>query len=288
MAIARLHGGPLDGQLLPLEDPQLDRLIVPYSETQVVYERKGDLEKTGRATARPRPNSGSSSRKTPSTRTPAPRVSSAESGADGAPSRSVEVELKFDVDEGTPLPDLSPLPGVAGVTAAEERSLDALYLDTTDRTLAQNGYALRRRTGGPDAGWHIKGPRGADGGRVELHWPLGEADAVPAAALAELGPIIGDELLAPLARIRNRRVPYLLLDAAGGVLAELADDHVATTDEREGTLREWREWEIELASAAPADPAWRSEFFDAVARVVHAAGGRAAASDSKLARALGH
>jgi hypothetical protein len=47
MAIARLHGGPLDGQLLPLEDPQLDRLIVPYSETQVVYERKGDLERTG-------------------------------------------------------------------------------------------------------------------------------------------------------------------------------------------------------------------------------------------------
>ena len=38
MAIARLHGGPLDGQLLPLEDPELDKLIVPYSETQVVYE----------------------------------------------------------------------------------------------------------------------------------------------------------------------------------------------------------------------------------------------------------
>jgi len=47
MAIARLHGGPLDGQLLPLEDPQLDRLIVPYSETQVVYERKGSPEHTG-------------------------------------------------------------------------------------------------------------------------------------------------------------------------------------------------------------------------------------------------
>lgn len=47
MAIARLHGGPLDGQVLPLEDPQLERLIVPYSETQVVYERKGAPEKTG-------------------------------------------------------------------------------------------------------------------------------------------------------------------------------------------------------------------------------------------------
>jgi hypothetical protein len=47
MAIARLHGGPLDGQLLPLEDPDLDRLIVPYSETLVVYARRGDLERTG-------------------------------------------------------------------------------------------------------------------------------------------------------------------------------------------------------------------------------------------------
>jgi hypothetical protein len=47
MAIARLHGGPLDGQVLPLENPDLDRLIVPYSETQVVYERKGELDHTG-------------------------------------------------------------------------------------------------------------------------------------------------------------------------------------------------------------------------------------------------
>lgn len=47
MAIARLHGGPLDGQIIPLEDASLDRLIVPYSETQVVYERKGEPEKTG-------------------------------------------------------------------------------------------------------------------------------------------------------------------------------------------------------------------------------------------------
>ncbi len=47
MAIARLHGGPLDGQLLPLEDPNLDRMIVPYSETQVVYERRGAPGRTG-------------------------------------------------------------------------------------------------------------------------------------------------------------------------------------------------------------------------------------------------
>lgn len=47
MAIARLHGGPLDGQVLPLDDASLDRLIMPYSETQIVYERGGALENTG-------------------------------------------------------------------------------------------------------------------------------------------------------------------------------------------------------------------------------------------------
>lgn len=49
MAIARLHEGPLDGQVLPLEDDSQTRLILPYSETQVVYVREGALENTGEA-----------------------------------------------------------------------------------------------------------------------------------------------------------------------------------------------------------------------------------------------
>jgi hypothetical protein len=47
MAIARLSGGPLDGQVVPLEDPQQDSLIVAYSEGQVVYQREGAPEHTG-------------------------------------------------------------------------------------------------------------------------------------------------------------------------------------------------------------------------------------------------
>ena len=47
MAIARLHGGPLDGQLLPLESPELDSLIVPYGEGQIVYRRGEQVERTG-------------------------------------------------------------------------------------------------------------------------------------------------------------------------------------------------------------------------------------------------
>ncbi len=47
MAIARLHGGPLDGQVLPLDDETQSSLILPYSQTQLVYERGGALEDTG-------------------------------------------------------------------------------------------------------------------------------------------------------------------------------------------------------------------------------------------------
>lgn len=46
MALARLHGGPLDGQIIPLEDAD-DKLIVPYGETQVVYDRRGEPKNTG-------------------------------------------------------------------------------------------------------------------------------------------------------------------------------------------------------------------------------------------------
>ncbi|MEJ1155262.1 CYTH domain-containing protein [Microbacterium sp. Mu-86] len=203
-----------------------------------------------------------------------------------APRRSVEVELKFDADTETSLPNWISVPGIASVGAGEVRELDARYLDTTEFALASAGFALRRRTGGGDAGWHIKGPR-VGNGRVELHWPLGSAGEVPAPALEVLADVTQDPLL-PLARIQNSRTAYALRDAAGGVLAEFADDVVSTLDERSGVERSWREWEVELGPAAPDDAEWRAAFFAAVETAVISAGGKAAASESKLARALGY
>lgn len=201
----------------------------------------------------------------------------------GEPARSVEVELKFDVDDNTLPPDWSAVPGVRSVTQPELRELDAAYFDTADAALARAGYALRRRTGGPDAGWHIKGPRIGDA-RVELHWPLGEEGVVPEGARAALADV-SREPVSAFARIRNTRLAYELTDAAGAVVAEFADDRVRARDERTGVERSWREWEVELGPGA--DALDRSVLFAAVTRAVHAAGGRAAASDSKLARALG-
>lgn len=200
------------------------------------------------------------------------------------PSRTVEVERKYDVEDETPLPRWEGVPGVTAVSAGEERRLDALYVDTDDGVLSRAGVALRRRTGGPDEGWHVKGPRRGDG-RLELGWPLGEGDGLPV-AVAEAVAGWTTAPLTPLARIENDRTAYLLT-GPDGVVAEFVDDRVRTTDLRRGVQRSWREWEMELGPAAPADEAGRSAFFAAVERAVRAAGGRDAASGSKLARALG-
>lgn len=200
------------------------------------------------------------------------------------PQRTVEVERKFDADTDTALPQWQDIPGVSAVSAGEIRELDARYFDTADAALARSGVALRRRTGGPDAGWHIKGPRTGDG-RVELGWPLDDDGRMPTAVAETLAQWTTDTLV-PLARIENTRTAYLLSGEAG-IIAEFVDDRVRATDLRTDIVREWREWEMELGPAGPASDADRDVFFAAVEHAVLTAGGRPPSSGSKLARALG-
>lgn len=205
------------------------------------------------------------------------------------PTRSLEIERKYDVEADTALPDWTVLPGVVGVDAPEPRALDARYLDTPDGRLAAALTALRRRTGGPDEGWHIK--QSTPEGKLESHWPLDEADAdadpvVPAAVVAALAPLAAPPFVV-LARIRNARTAYALRDADGGVVAEFVDDRVVATDVRRGVETSWREWELELGPAAPSGAAERAALFARADEAVAAAGGRVAASASKLGRALG-
>lgn len=212
-----------------------------------------------------------------------------------AGARSLEIERKYDVDAETALPDWAALPGVARVGDPEERALDARYLDTADAALARAATALRRRTGGPDEGWHIK--QATPEGKLETHWPLDEV-AGDEMAGDEAEPVVPAEVVAALAgvaeppfgliaRIRNARVAYALQDAAGDLVAEFVDDHVTATDVRRGVESTWREWELELGPAAPTDAAGRAALFAAADALVAAAGGRPAASASKLGRALG-
>src|SRR5689334_11276126 len=98
----------------------------------------------------------------------------------GDKGREAEIELKFDADDGFALPDLRDLPGVADVSPPQVHALEAVYYDTADYRLAANRHTLRRRTGGHDAGWHLKRPR-SDGFRDELQEPLGDEGEVPPA-----------------------------------------------------------------------------------------------------------
>ena len=207
---------------------------------------------------------------------------------DGDPVTSLEIERKYDIDSAASVPDWTALPGVVRVDDPEERDLDARYLDTADGALATSLMALRRRRGGPDAGWHLK--RSTPEGKHETHWPLVDPDAddepVPAAVADALSAVARGPF-APIARIRNARIAYALRDADGGLVAEFVDDRVVATDLRRGVETSWREWELELGPAAPADAAAREALFAAADRIVQGAGGAIAASGSKLARALG-
>ncbi|MET8067549.1 CYTH domain-containing protein, partial [Micromonospora sp. NPDC005313] len=97
----------------------------------------------------------------------------------------VERERKYSGDEGFQLPDLTGCGGVVTMSDATVSDLDAVYWDTDDLLLLRSGHALRRRTGGHDAGWHLK--VGAVGGaRVEHQFPAGASDDGPPPELAAL------------------------------------------------------------------------------------------------------
>ena len=193
-----------------------------------------------------------------------------------------EVERKFDVDPGAALPDLSGVDPGHSVTEAVESELDATYFDTADAELARHGITLRRRTGGDDAGWHLKLPAGQDE-RTEIRLPVGlPTRTVPVALVREVRAIVGDRPLVPVAILRTTRIERILLGADGNALAAVADDTVHGQRLTGGAveLSTWREVEVELIDGDRA-------FLDAVSDRLSAAGLTPSGSSSKLARVLG-
>ena len=76
----------------------------------------------------------------------------------------LETEFTFEPGSDPALPDLSDIAGVATVTKPRVQRLEAVYFDTDDLRLMRAGVTLRRRTGGDDAGWHLKVPTADDTG----------------------------------------------------------------------------------------------------------------------------
>ena len=140
----------------------------------------------------------------------------------------IEVERKFVVEADFVLPPLAELPGWPdGWTVADAgvTHLEATYFDTADLRLARAHITLRRRTGGKDAGWHLKMQSGKE--REEIHAPLGSAKKTVPRKLSELVLVHSrHEPLRPVAKITTERHLRNVCNADGEVLVELAEDLV--------------------------------------------------------------
>ncbi len=203
--------------------------------------------------------------------------------------------------------------GVAAVSQQDEEILDAVYYDTGDLRLIRAGVTLRRRTGGEDAGWHLKLPAGADT-RDEIRLPLAAPADAPAGkpgagtgvgaavgksagkaageAAVEAAGAVPEELaalvrartrgaaLAPVVHMRTRRGVLRLLGDASRTLAEIATDQVSAGRMDESTATSWDEIEVELVTGD-------LELLKAIDGRLRAAGARPAPTATKLERALG-
>jgi CHAD domain-containing protein len=202
--------------------------------------------------------------------------------SDQANSRHLEVERKFEVFESTVSPSFEGLSSVARVERHPAQQLQAVYFDTPAHDLAARKVTLRRRTGGTDAGWHLKLPAGPDA-RTEVRRPLGDPDSytVPDELLDVVLAIVRDRPVAPVARISTSRTIDVLYGPDGTAVAEFCDDHVvARAEDDEDSEQQWREWELELAEGADRD------LLDRLTHRLLDAGAAPAGHGSKLARVL--
>jgi len=209
----------------------------------------------------------------------------------------LEIEQKFDVPPDFERPDFAALGGPLGapVIAAAPvlYHLSATYYDTADGRLAAAKITLRRRTGGTDAGWHLKTPArpGPDGvsARREVHAPLGDGEEdVPEVLAARVAEVTGGLPLAPIAALHTERTVVTLTSDDGGLLAEVADDLVTARRLPPGAELRWREIEVEVPAQVPAGiPGGVRGVQRAAAGLLLDAGARPAGHGSKLAKVLG-
>lgn len=205
------------------------------------------------------------------------------------PEQELEVEVKLSVDPGWRMPDLTAVDGVADVADPCEYHLQARYLDTSDLRLLRARTSLRRRTGDPHAGWHLKLPVGDDRREIRAR----DAATLPAELASLIRARTRGEELETVARLSTRRLSRRLLDASGAPLAEVTDDDVtaevpAALPRQAAEVLTWREVEVELVSdGSDADGAHGDRaLLDAVVELLRDSGAAPAPTGSKVARAL--
>jgi CHAD domain-containing protein len=193
--------------------------------------------------------------------------------------QQVEREDKYDVEPGWGLPDLADLLPRGGRYETAEFGLDNTYLDTPSGHLGKLGVTLRRREGGPDAGWHLKVPAGL--ARNEIS-DSSDSSSLPQGLDRLVTGLRAGEELRPVAKLNVARTVHRLVSEDGALLAEVADDLVnAATMGDASRLSAWREVEVELK------PAGDERLLKTIGKRLRAAGAKRSTSGSKLRRALG-
>lgn len=205
------------------------------------------------------------------------------------PVSSREAERKYALGDDTAEPSLDLLLERAdlGEVGPERRAvLVADYFDTPELDLLHGRITLRRRTGGEDAGWHLKTPGDDPSGdgevRAELRLPLDVGRRLPAAIRDRVADLVEERPLLPIVRMTTRRTTRELLRADGTVRAELCLDAVTAEVRRGDAVRRlaWTELELELAGDEPTGS------FAAIEPGLLAAGCVRDRSPSKLSRIL--
>ena len=196
------------------------------------------------------------------------------------PTSVQETERKYEAPAGSDLPALDGFPGVAAEAGPERIELEAVYYDTADLRLARANVTLRRRTGGDDAGWHLKLPVGVDT-REEVRVPLGRTRKPPKELANLVQAHARGRALEPVARISTTRERWQLVDDRGGLLVEVVEDLVsAQVVDDDSTADSWREIEVELGERGDL------ALLDTVERRLFDAGIRRSTSSAKLTRLL--
>jgi CHAD domain-containing protein len=191
-----------------------------------------------------------------------------------------ETERKYEAPPGARLPRLSGLPEVAAESGLDKQALEAEYYDTADLRLIRAGVTLRRRTGGHDAGWHLKLPAGG-ASRDEIRVPPGRGRGVPAQLAALVRVHTRGQELAPVALVNTIRRRRVLRDSAGSSLAEVVADDVSAQALGDALVASrWHEVEVELTGGG-------AHLLKAADRRLRSSGLRPAGRRAKLERALG-
>ncbi len=196
--------------------------------------------------------------------------------------------LRFALERGSRIPDLGPL-GLRVVAPPAPPSLfETTFHDTADLRLARWGSTLTFRAG---EGWTVELPDPDGEPRAVGRRLGGDGDVVPSDALSLTRSFSRGALVRPLASLRSSRRTYRLIDASGGLLAELHEDAVIVRRDA-GPASGFRELEVQfVADGERADDlaaALRRDIGDAIGtRLARVLGPRAVEPSDVPAVSLG-